>query len=71
MVYVWVRFALAAWQMAKSHSDNVCVQRSHGEDERSGSDGSEDDDYVPYVPVKIRKQQKVSCCALSCLCHKF
>uniref|UniRef100_A0A671PHP1 RNA helicase n=1 Tax=Sinocyclocheilus anshuiensis TaxID=1608454 RepID=A0A671PHP1_9TELE len=25
--------------------------------EKSGSEGSEDDDYVPYVPVKIRKQQ--------------
>lgn len=46
---------------------NVFIQRSHGEDERSGSEGSgseEDDDYVPYVPVKIRKQQMVSCCAL-------
>uniref|UniRef100_A0A8C7XEF5 Probable ATP-dependent RNA helicase DDX41 n=1 Tax=Oryzias sinensis TaxID=183150 RepID=A0A8C7XEF5_9TELE len=26
-------------------------------EENSGSEGSEDDDYVPYVPVKIRKQQ--------------
>ncbi|XP_016420418.1 probable ATP-dependent RNA helicase DDX41 isoform X2 [Sinocyclocheilus rhinocerous] len=25
--------------------------------EKSGSEASEDDDYVPYVPVKIRKQQ--------------
>ncbi|XP_056327848.1 probable ATP-dependent RNA helicase DDX41 [Danio aesculapii] len=25
--------------------------------EKSASEGSEDDDYVPYVPVKIRKQQ--------------
>lgn len=33
----------------------------------SGSEGSEDDDYVPYVPVKIRKQQMVSYCAMSCL----
>uniref|UniRef100_A0A668AKZ3 RNA helicase n=1 Tax=Myripristis murdjan TaxID=586833 RepID=A0A668AKZ3_9TELE len=24
---------------------------------KAGSEGSEDDDYVPYVPVKIRKQQ--------------
>lgn len=47
-------------------TDNVFVQRSHGEDERSGSEGSEDDDYVPYVPVKIRKHQMVSYCALSC-----
>lgn len=46
---------------------HVFVQRSHGEGERSGSEGSEDDDYVPYVPVKIRKQQMVSCCAVSCL----
>lgn len=46
-------------------TDNVFVQRSHGEDERSGSEGSEDDDdYVPYVPVKIRKQQMVSNSAL-------
>lgn len=38
------------------------LQRSHGEDEGSGSgsEGSHDDDYVPYVPVKIRKQQMVS-----------
>uniref|UniRef100_A0A8C6KCI8 Probable ATP-dependent RNA helicase DDX41 n=1 Tax=Nothobranchius furzeri TaxID=105023 RepID=A0A8C6KCI8_NOTFU len=32
-------------------------KRSYGEEEKSGSEGSEDDDYVPYVPVKIRKQQ--------------
>lgn len=43
-------------------NDDVFVQRSHGEDERSGSEGSEADDYVPYVPVKIRKQQMVSYC---------
>lgn len=42
----------------------VFAQRSHGEDEKSGSEGSEDDDYVPYVPVKIRKQQMVSSHAL-------
>lgn len=35
-------------------------QRSHGDEEKSGSEGSEDNDYVPYVPVKIRKQQMVS-----------
>jgi len=33
-------------------------QRNYSE--KSGSEGSEDDDYVPYVPVKIRKQQMVS-----------
>uniref|UniRef100_A0A671VH39 RNA helicase n=1 Tax=Sparus aurata TaxID=8175 RepID=A0A671VH39_SPAAU len=33
------------------------TKRSHGEDGQSGSEGLEDDDYVPYVPVKIRKQQ--------------
>lgn len=38
------------------------VQRSHGDEKRSGSDGSEEDDYVPYVPVKIRKHQIVSLC---------
>lgn len=39
----------------------ICLfQRSHGGEEKSGSEGSEDDDYVPYVPVKIRKQQMVS-----------
>lgn len=43
------------------------VQRDHGEDERSGSEGSEDDDYVPYVPVKIRKHQMVSYCEPLCL----
>lgn len=32
-------------------------KRFHAEDERSGSEGTEDDDYVPYVPFKIRKQQ--------------
>lgn len=37
------------------------VQRSQGDEKRSGSEGSEeDDDYVPYVPVKIRKQEMVS-----------
>lgn len=39
------------------------IQRSYGDGKRSGSEGSEeDDDYVPYVPVKIRKQQMVSLC---------
>uniref|UniRef100_A0A8K9XSJ6 Probable ATP-dependent RNA helicase DDX41 n=1 Tax=Oncorhynchus mykiss TaxID=8022 RepID=A0A8K9XSJ6_ONCMY len=33
-------------------------KRSYGEEEKSGSDHpSEEDDYVPYVPVKIRKHQ--------------
>uniref|UniRef100_A0AAX7SN19 RNA helicase n=1 Tax=Astatotilapia calliptera TaxID=8154 RepID=A0AAX7SN19_ASTCA len=32
-------------------------KHKHINDERTGSEGSEDDDYVPYVPVKIRKQQ--------------
>uniref|UniRef100_A0A8C3A3I8 Probable ATP-dependent RNA helicase DDX41 n=1 Tax=Cyclopterus lumpus TaxID=8103 RepID=A0A8C3A3I8_CYCLU len=36
---------------------NLKVTRSHGEDEQSGSEGSEDNNYVPYVPVKIRKHQ--------------
>uniref|UniRef100_A0A8C2ILB1 Probable ATP-dependent RNA helicase DDX41 n=1 Tax=Cyprinus carpio TaxID=7962 RepID=A0A8C2ILB1_CYPCA len=31
--------------------------RKRNYSEKSGSEGSEDDDYVPYVPVKIRKQQ--------------
>lgn len=31
--------------------------KKRGYSERSASEGSEDDDYVPYVPVKIRKQQ--------------
>lgn len=45
---------------------HLFLQRSNGEEERSGSEGSEeDDDYVPYVPVKIRKQQMVRNCALS------
>uniref|UniRef100_A0AAX7VEI3 Probable ATP-dependent RNA helicase DDX41 n=1 Tax=Astatotilapia calliptera TaxID=8154 RepID=A0AAX7VEI3_ASTCA len=38
-------------------TENRPQKRSHDEDERTGSEGSEDDDYVPYVPVKIRKQQ--------------
>uniref|UniRef100_A0A671PLT2 RNA helicase n=1 Tax=Sinocyclocheilus anshuiensis TaxID=1608454 RepID=A0A671PLT2_9TELE len=32
-------------------------EKSINYSEKSGSEGSEDDDYVPYVPVKIRKQQ--------------
>ncbi|KAA8589088.1 hypothetical protein FQN60_010433 [Etheostoma spectabile] len=40
-------------------TENRPQKRSHGEDEKSGSEGSEDDDYVPYVPVKIRKHQMV------------
>ncbi|XP_052373964.1 LOW QUALITY PROTEIN: probable ATP-dependent RNA helicase DDX41 [Oncorhynchus keta] len=33
-------------------------KRSYGEEEKSGSEHpSEEDDYVPYVPVKIRKHQ--------------
>lgn len=35
----------------------MTCQRNYSE--KSGSEGSEDDDYVPYVPVKIRKQQMV------------
>ncbi|CAM9300314.1 unnamed protein product, partial [Lampetra planeri] len=37
--------------------ENRPQKRSHDGNEDSGSAGSEDDDYVPYVPVKIRKQQ--------------
>lgn len=46
------------------------VKRSY-EEEKTVSEGSEeDDDYVPYVPVKIRKQQMVSCPPLNqCLCQ--
>lgn len=41
------------------------AQRSY-EEEKTVSEGSEeDDDYVPYVPVKIRKQQMVSCSTLN------
>uniref|UniRef100_A0A8C6KB73 RNA helicase n=1 Tax=Nothobranchius furzeri TaxID=105023 RepID=A0A8C6KB73_NOTFU len=39
------------------NSESGKNKRSYGEEEKSGSEGSEDDDYVPYVPVKIRKQQ--------------
>lgn len=42
-----------------TNNGNVFVQRS-------GSEGSEDDDYVPYVPVKIRKHQTVSYRVLFC-----
>ncbi|KAK5615372.1 DEAD (Asp-Glu-Ala-Asp) box polypeptide 41 [Crenichthys baileyi] len=35
-------------------TDNRALKRSYEDEEKSGS---EDDDYVPYVPVKIRKQQ--------------
>ena len=54
------------WGDATDDGD-VFVQRSHGDGERSGSEGSEDGDYVPYVPVKIRKHQLVSCSELSYL----
>lgn len=44
---------------------DVFAQRSY-EEEKTVSEGSEeDDDYVPYVPVKIRKQQMVSCSTLN------
>ncbi|XP_016130223.1 probable ATP-dependent RNA helicase DDX41 [Sinocyclocheilus grahami] len=36
-------------------TENQSKKRNYSE--KSGSEGSEDDDYVPYVPVKIRKQQ--------------
>ncbi|XP_016327720.1 probable ATP-dependent RNA helicase DDX41 [Sinocyclocheilus anshuiensis] len=36
-------------------TENRSKKRNYSE--KSGSEGSEDDDYVPYVPVKIRKQQ--------------
>lgn len=45
---------------------NVFVQRPNVEEERSVLEEAEADDYVPYVPVKIRKHQMVSYCALSC-----
>ena len=35
------------------------LQRPLGEEEKAASGGSEDEDYVPYVPVKIRKTQTV------------
>lgn len=39
---------------------NVFAQRSYEEDKSVSGGSEEDDDYVPYVPVKIRKQQMVS-----------
>lgn len=36
------------------------AQRSYEEDKSVSGGSEEDDDYVPYVPVKIRKQQMVS-----------
>ncbi|XP_015232265.1 PREDICTED: probable ATP-dependent RNA helicase DDX41 [Cyprinodon variegatus] len=38
-------------------TENRVLKRSYEDEGKSGSEGSEDDDYVPYVPVKIRKQQ--------------
>lgn len=36
------------------------LQRRYGDEEKkSGSEGSDDDDYVPYVPVKQRKKEMV------------
>lgn len=55
----------SAYKNSKSQNNTIVffVQRSHGDEKRSGSEGSEEDaDYVPYVPVKIRKQQIVSLC---------
>lgn len=54
-------FAICSIPKHPGHWWYVFVQRSYEEDKYVSEGSEEDDDYVPYVPVKIRKQQMVGC----------